>query len=222
SGDVFIDLRKLVSGYEDVVKAGVRLKNQRASLFRAKGRDKREKRLEDRLEGFVLEGIEGSIELYERQKKSYEEEMGKLSREHLMIRNLDSIPGIGKIEAVKVAARVVDPKRFGDKGKWLSYCGLIRHDRMSGGRSYGKKDPRYCRMMKSVFKTAALNVIGKNAKGLFREYYEDLMSEKGYSEDRARHALARRIAVIALGVMKSGKGYKPKRRLECNKMQADL
>ncbi len=35
SGDEFIYLRKIVSGYEDVVKRGVRVKNQRSALFRA-------------------------------------------------------------------------------------------------------------------------------------------------------------------------------------------
>ena len=43
SADEFIYLRKLVSGSEDMIKAGVRLKNQRSALFRAQGKDKREK-----------------------------------------------------------------------------------------------------------------------------------------------------------------------------------
>lgn len=33
SGEKFLEMRRLVSGYEDVVKAGVRLKNQRYSLL---------------------------------------------------------------------------------------------------------------------------------------------------------------------------------------------
>ena len=32
----FIEIRKIVSGYEDLIKSGVRLKNQRSALFRAK------------------------------------------------------------------------------------------------------------------------------------------------------------------------------------------
>ncbi|MDE0118793.1 MAG: transposase, partial [Bdellovibrionales bacterium] len=39
SGDDFIDLRKLVSGYNDVVKSLVRLKNQRFSVFQSVGLD---------------------------------------------------------------------------------------------------------------------------------------------------------------------------------------
>jgi len=214
SGDEFINLRKLVSGYEDMIKAGVRLKNQRAALLRANGRSKKDKVVDHPMEKFVLEGIDQSIESYGSHKERYEERMERLSRKHVMIRNLDSIFGIGPIGAVKVAARVVDPRRFKNKGQWLSYCGLIKHERMSGGRSYGRKDSRYCRMMKSVFKTAAFSVIGENANNPFKNYYEYLIREKRYPEHNARHAVARKIAIVAWGVMKSGKRFKEKKRLE--------
>ena len=39
SGEEVIYLRKLVSGYEDLVKSAVRLKNQRSALFCAEGLD---------------------------------------------------------------------------------------------------------------------------------------------------------------------------------------
>lgn len=42
TGDQLIELRKIVSGYLDVVKAGTRLKNQRSAMFRAFGRTPRE------------------------------------------------------------------------------------------------------------------------------------------------------------------------------------
>ena len=214
SGDEFIYLRKFVSGYEDTVKAGVRLKNQRAALFRANGKNKKDKTLDHSMEKFVLEGIDRSIESYKSHKERYEGQMARLSRKYSMIRNLDSIFGIGKIGAVKIAARVVNPRRFKNKGKWLGYCGLIKLERTSGGKSYGKKNPRYCRMMKSVFKTAAISAIGENTNNPFKDYYEYLMREKGRAEHNARHATARKIAVAAWGVMKSGKRFEAIRRLE--------
>ena len=137
SADEFIYLRKLVSGYEDMIKAGVRLKNQRSALFRAQGKDKREKNLTQKVESFVLEGVDRGIEAYEKERTRYDAEMEKQRKKHLMIRNLDGIHGIGMIGAVKIAARVVDARRFEDKGKWLSYCGLVRQEKLSGGRSYG-------------------------------------------------------------------------------------
>ncbi|MBI1976698.1 MAG: transposase [Candidatus Omnitrophica bacterium] len=203
----FIELRKFVSGYEDLVKLGVRLKNQRASLFRAQGRDKRQKNLDGTAEQFVLEGTDRGIGNYEAEKKRYEEQMGKFRRKHGMIRALDQISGIGLVGAIKIAARVVDPRRFSTKGQWLSYCGLIRHEKLSGGRSYGWKGPRYCRTLKSVFKTAAITVIEKSKENFFKDYYHFLIQQKGYAEHQARHATARRIAVVAWGVLKSGKGF---------------
>ena len=78
-------------------------------------------------------------------KKKYEEEFKKLSRKHKEIRLLKSLPGIGTIHAVQIMASVVNIKRFKRKGRFLSYCGLIMHEKMSGGRSYGKRQPRYYR-----------------------------------------------------------------------------
>jgi len=208
SADEFIYLRKLVSGYEDMIKAGVRLKNQRSALFRAEGKDKREKKLTQKSESFVLEGVDRGIEAYEKERTRYEAEMEKQRKKHLMIRNMDGIHGIGVIGAVKIAARTVDARRFEDKGKWLSYCGLVRQEKLSGGRSYGWKNPRYCRTLKGAFKTAALGAIG--GENSFDKYYDFLLTKKHYSEHNARHAVARKIATIAWAVMKSGKPFDPK------------
>jgi len=105
---------------------------------------------------------------------------------------------------VKIAAAVVDPKRFKHASCFWRYCGLQKYDLISGGRSYGRRSPRYSRALKTVFKTAAL-VCSRVDDGPLKEYFEFLMKEKNYPEYQARHALARRIATLAIGVMKSGK-----------------
>ena len=153
----------------------------------------------------MLKGVDQGIEAYEKERTRYEAEMEKQSKKHLMIRNLDGIRGIGIVGAVKIAARVVDARRFKDKGKWLSYCGLVRLEKLSGSRSYGWKNPRYCRTMKGVFKTAVRGVIG--GENNFNKYYDFLLTQKHYSEHNARHAVARKIATIAWAVMKSGKPF---------------
>lgn len=218
SGDEFIYLRKLVSGYEDIVQFGVRFKNQRSSLFRANGLDKKGKDLKEHSEQFVLEGIDRGIEAYEKEKNRYEREFNRIVGKNSIVKNLTSLPGIGKIGAVKVAAIVVDPKRFKDRGQFLSYCGLIRLEKISGGRSYGQRRPRYQGMLKGVFKTAALGAIqGEGKNNSMREYYDYLMREKKYPEHNARHAVARRIAVLTLGILKTGKKYQHRGRLQCSK-----
>ena len=156
STDKFVYLRRIVSGYEDLVKSGVRLKNQRYALLRACGKRGKEKigsTLDSHGEQFVLECLDRQIEAYEKEKHCYENEFMRLARKYPEIKHQKSLPGIGVINAVKIVARVVTPYRFSDKGHYLSYTGLIKLDKISGGRSYGKKNPRFSRQLKSVYKS---------------------------------------------------------------------
>ncbi len=212
SSDMFIYLRRIVSGYEDLVKAGVRLKNQRYSLLRSCGHKGIEKigfEIASSPEQFVLGRLDKRIQAYEDEKKEYEKEFNRLSKKHPEIRHQKSIPGIGTINAVKIIAQVVTPYRFETKGHYLSYAGLIKLDRISGGRSYGKKNPRYCRRLKSIYKSGVLAAIGGNNP--INDYYEYLIQQKGYSDHNARLKACRKLAVLSLGVFKSGKKYQPKR-----------
>lgn len=211
SGDEFIYLRKLVSGYKDLVQSGVRLKNQRWALIRGSGAAyQKSVKLDHSAEQFVLEGLDRGIENYEEEKKRYEEKISSLCKKHKILKNLKTIPGIAEIGAIKIASRVVDPKRFESKGDFLSYCGLIRLEKMSGGKSYGKKSSRYCPMLKEVFKWAALNATMDHTNTSFKSYYQYLTQEKNYPAHNARNAVARRIAILSWGVLKSGKPFQPK------------
>lgn len=120
------------------------------------------------------------------------------------------MPGIGLINAVKIVVIVVTPHRFADKGHYLSYAGLIKLDKISGGRSYGKKNPPFARQLKSAYKSGVLAAIGRNNP--INDYYNYLIKEKGYSVHNARHKACRRLAVLSLGVFKSGKKYQPNGR----------
>ncbi|MCB1110561.1 MAG: transposase [Chlamydiia bacterium] len=206
SGDKFIYLRKLISAYDDVVKAGVRLQNQRSAIFRSTGKNVGEK-LDNALVKFVLEGLEEGITRYETEKERYIEKIKSVGSQHKILRRLKTIPGIGPINAIKIAALVVDPKRFPSKGHFLSYCGLIKLEKMSGGRSYGKKRPRYSRAMKSVYKTAAVGAIREDKNNPIKKYFDYLINEKNYTEKHAKNAAARRIAILSLGVWKSEKNF---------------
>ena len=213
SAEKFIYLRRVVSGYEDLVAAGVRLKNQRYALLRACGKSGKEKKgfkLGTRGEQFVLQCMDRQINAYEEEKSGYEKEFVRLVQKYAEIRHQKSLPGIGAIGAVKIVSRVVSPYRFTDKGHYLSYAGLIKLEKISGGKSYGKKNPRYCRQLKSVYKSGVLASIGGNNP--INDYYEYLIREKGYPGYNARHKACRRLAILSLGVFRSGKKYKPYRR----------
>ena len=119
STDKFLYLRRLVSGYEDLVNAGVRLKNQRYALLRAcgkKGNEKTDIELDSQGERFVLECLGRQIQAYEEEKEGHEKEFARLVRKYPEIKHQKSIPGIGAINAVKIVSRVVTPYRFADKG----------------------------------------------------------------------------------------------------------
>jgi len=210
STDKFLNLRRVVSGYEDLVKAGVRLKNQRYALLRACGKNGKERAgipMESQGEQFVLDSLDRQIEAYENEKDGYEREFEKLARKNVEIKHQRSLPGIGAINAVKIVARVVTPYRFPDKGHYLSYTGLIKLEKTSGGRSYGKKNPRYSRQLKSVYKSGVLAAIGGNNP--INDYYEHLIKEKNCPDYNARQKACRRLATLSLGVFKSGKKYQP-------------
>ena len=145
-------------------------------------------------------------------KRKYEEEFKKLSRKHKEVRLLKSLPGIGVIYAVQIMASVVNVKRFKRRGHFLSYCGLIKHEKMSGGRSYGKRQSRYYRPLKQVFKMASHVVTLEGCNNPMRDYYEYLIREKQESPQMARHNVARRLAVLVFGVLKTGERFDPYRR----------
>lgn len=209
SDNKFIYLRHLVSGYDDLVKAGVRLKNQRFSLLRACGK-KGPERLDFESDNFVLGSLNRQIKAYEEEKAGYEKEFRSLAKKHPEIRHQKSLPGIGDINAVKIVARVVTPYRFADKGHYWSYAGLIKHDKISGQKSYGKRSPRYCRQLKDVYKTGVNAAIGGNNP--INGYYEYLIREKGEPSYDARNKACRRLAILSLGVFKSGRKYQLFRR----------
>jgi len=212
STDDLIYLRKIVSAYDDLVKMGVRLKNQRAALFISSGLDRTKDSLTRAEDKFVVDGLDQSIQVYEDEKKRFEKEFDQQLRKHKSLRDLKSLPGIGPLHALKIAAMVVEAKRFPTAGHFLSYCGLIKLDRSTGGKSFAKKQPRCCRLLKNVFKTAALSATADHVNNPMRDLYLFLQNEKRYPEFKARHAVARRIAILAYGILKTGEKYQPERR----------
>jgi len=195
------ELRLLVSAYEDVVRSGIRVLNQLAAL-------KLGHRDNGKAAGFITGILNENTDLYRRSKGEFERRFRDVARRNTLVRFQKGISGIGIIGAVKIVACVVDARRFPHAGKYFSYCGLIKHEKLSGGRSYGRRKPRYSRMLKSVYKTAALAAI--NGNNPIRDYYDHLLAQ-GVAEHNARHAVARYIARISYGMLKSGTRYEPYR-----------
>lgn len=212
-------IRKLVSAYEDLVKAGVRVKNQKSALYRAEGlRYKKDKiAKEDKLIGFIEDQQNASISLYMAEKEKYEKKFDEIKKLTPTIKLLCGIPGIGTIFSLRIYSKVIDANRFENKYKYWAMCGLVNHQRESGGRNYGKKRPRYSRVLKSVYKSAALAAIGGNND--IREYY-DLLLPKGYSLSEARNQIARYIAKVSYAIMKNKIPYRAYQWRELKKTAA--
>jgi transposase len=207
SVDELYELRSLVSAYTDVVQAGVRAQNQCSSL--ARGRIDKGAHAP-----FILGHLDKSIELYRQTKEEYEARFQEFCQQNKQLKLLLSVPGIGIINAAKILATVVDARRFPQRGKYLSYCGLVKHEKLSGGRSYGRRKSHYSHLLKSVYKSAAMAAIcGNNA---IREYYDKLIAE-GVARHNARHTVARYIARITYGILKTGTPYEPYRWRDHNK-----
>ncbi len=120
-----------------------------------------------------------------------------------------SLPGIKIIGAVKIASRVVDPNRFKHRNKFYAYCGLVKYEKVSGGRSYGKRKTAYSRTLKNVFDTAAHAVSKKPKPDTYMgRRIKYLREEKRLSEHQIKRAISRHLASLALGVMK-GKRFDP-------------
>jgi len=206
--DEWIHRRKLMSVYEDLVKSGVRIKNQRSSIFRSHGKKVVSvSEVELASDRFILESLENQIESYEEQRKIFKKEFSRLSRNDSLIQLLETMPGFGSILAIRFAAIVVDPRRFKRPSHFLSYCGLVRLDRISGGKSYGRKRPRYSHTLKGVIKSATITALTK--KNIYQDYYHYLKEKKGYPNHHARHAVARKLALVALGIMREKKKFDP-------------
>jgi len=210
SSDNIYELRKLMSAYDDLVKAGVRLQNQKSAIYRSEGKShKKEEEINNTTTSFILEQINKGIEDYQRKKDEFEKFIKRVNKTEDLINKQMTIPGIGSIGAIKIVSTVIDGHRFGNSGKYLSYCGLVKHKKISGNRNYGNKNPRYSRKQKSVYKTAALAAIGGNNP--INDYYEYLITNKSLPEDKARHQISRYIARISYGMLKNGEKYNPYR-----------
>lgn len=198
--DKLYELRQFVSAYEDVVTSGVRMKNQRHAIHRGHTESASEA-------SFVLQHLDNGLSLYEATKKQYEQRFEELSRQHRLAQLLQDIKGIGPVGSITILSIVVDARRFPRSSHYLVYCGLVYFRKQSGGRDYGKRKARYNHTLKRVYKLAAMSAISSINNPL-RDYY-DVLRAHGVAEHNARHALARYIARITYGIMKSGTPYRP-------------
>lgn len=207
-------LRALMSGYQDVVDTGVSLKNRYKSLFRRSGLPARGDGVytdESLLKGlprpdqrFIGRGLYRLIAATEAEREKYCTAMKAIKRKFPELKLLQGIPGIGEIQAAKILSQVIAAERFKDKRKFWSYCGLVRYKQESAGKTRGNKRGWGNRMLKCVFKMAAKSALSGTNE--FRQMYDELRT-KGTNDKAARNAVSRKIAAIALSMLKNKTRY---------------
>lgn len=211
--DELYDMRQLVSAYEDLIKAGVRIQNQRSALYRSKGyryTKRSAPELKERLDNkdycnFIVAWQDKVIEDYNKDKACFEKVIEGIVKSNPIMSNLTRLPGVGPLSAFKIYALVVQPERFKSKGRYLSYCGLVRHEKTSGGKSYGQRYPRCNRKLKAIYQNSARVAIRGGHNPAY-EYYSSLL-EKGLMATQATLMVARYLAKVSLGMMKNGQKY---------------
>ncbi len=215
------DLRKVVTSYENLVTDGIRAKNRYKALFAARGLSTHGRKiyygvgkpieLLDPTSQFVARRLLDQVQYCEDMKNEYMTVFKKNVEENKQIKLLTTLPSISAVRANIIAAAVVDPKRFPNKYKFWSYCMLVKHDKLSDGKSYGKVTVFGKKILKWVYMSAAMNAI--QDEGPSKDFYDDQIA-KGVSPKAAKRNLARKYAAATIAIMKTGKPYQEKRLLE--------
>ena len=213
----WMEIRTTVSGYLDIVEEIVRFKNRLKAVFRSEAIQTDEnsfyknkakvKDLTSKSAKFVAEKLFDQIEYLESEKAKYKEVFEANRKKYRPIRNLMTIPGISIIRANIIAAIVCQPARFDNKHRFWGYCMLVRHIQVSGGKIYGNKRFFGRRELRNVFVGAAENAM--RIDGELRDRYEANRA-KGVAHKEAKLDLARRIASIALCLLKNNDTYNEK------------
>jgi transposase len=208
------NLRAIVNSYHDFVVDLVRSKNRFKAMFRSRGircagqavftDESIIKQLKVDEEQFAAQMLFEQISRQQTAKDSYEKKFTDLAKQWPTIGKLCSIPGIDTVRASIIMGIICSAERFSDKHKLWAYSKLVRYVDKSDGRIYGSRQPAGRNELKAVFMGAATSIL-MGQSGL-RKYYDRLIS-KGVCHNDAKRAVARRIAAIALRIMKTGEKY---------------
>ena len=206
----WIQLRVLVSGYQDLISEIVRTKNRLKAVFRSEVIDtsdpkfykskERSQELSHVHGRFVAESLFSQIDHLEQRKLEFKAIFLKNMKIYRPLKNLATIPGIDATRANIIMAIVCMPHRFDNKYKFWAYCMLVRYLQISDGKVYGSKKIHARYELKALFMGAAENALmGDNS---LKKYYDD-RRKSGVDHRSAKIAVARRIAAAVLSILKN-------------------
>lgn len=231
----FARLRELARVYRMQREDVVRTKNRLRSLFRRRGVSAPgsaiyDTRQREQLVHELPETMWSAVELLGRELERLE--LSKAETAAAMIeeahrapisRILETAPGLGPIRVAQLLPIIIDPRRFRTKRQLWSYSGFGITTHSTGdwvqidgrwvkapvSRTRGL-NPRSNRVLKTIFKSAAMTVIAQCPKSPLRHKYDRLL-DNGTKPNLARLTIARTIAAITLAMWKSQRRYQPER-----------
>ena len=216
--NALFELRATVHAYQGLVHQMIQTKNRLKMLYRAEGisfKSQEPYKNAELLEQLRSEAVRmvgrslyNQLKTLEDGKKTYQRFFEEQARTNKSIFALTSIPGIEATRACIIASLVCDARRFPSKHHFWSYCGLVRHKQISDGVVYGNKKGRGRPELKGLFHGASITVQVSYKHSSLHQYFEN-EQRKGSNVRDARVALARKIASIALSVMRTELTYRP-------------
>lgn len=151
--------------------------------------------------------LDRELEFFEYVKEKIKESDGWVKRigiKDQRVKRLMTIPGIGKFFALLIATEIDDIKRFRNKDKLASYCGLIPSVHMSADRSYyGKIISSGNKYLRWAFIEAVWPAIRQDLS--LRMLYQKLKERK--KANMAKVAVARRLSMIAYRILTEDRDY---------------
>ena len=213
------ELRRVLRYRNLVVRQAVRMKNKISGLLLETGTPHSQQRLHGRqyLQELLasLKGVPDSVvELLRLTRCSWEAfhrmeqklTAGRCQDPALAERvaRLMSLPGVGPITALTWALEVGEPERFARLGQAISYCGLCRAQRESGGHTQRGPLSKQCNKHLQSILIEAAKLAPRWSPRLAELYAREL--QRGH-RNRAPLAVARKRVAYLLAVDRRGRAF---------------
>jgi len=216
------ELRRLLTVRQSMVRLMVSVKNQihgmllslgiedrSASLQSKKGRQEFLDALNKAHNGLVAHTLFETLEVLDKQVKTYGKELAALVKEDRMVQLLQTIPGCGLITASTIRAYTDDIKRFRTYKQYASYAGLAPWVQYSNKTvHYGSITKRGPEQLWTAFVQMGIGMVRLIRKTLdFRlmQRYRGLKLDKG--SGKAIIATARKLSKIVWFMLSTDKEF---------------
>ena len=144
--------------------------------------------------------------------KRYDAMLEKYAKAHFKeeVELLQTAPGVGPITSCAFVAHMADPKRFGRARDAGAYFGLTPGQDKSGDKDAPKHITKTgSALMRHLLVTAANHILRASSPDTALKRHGERICARGgkVARRKAKTAVARKLAVVMLAMLKSGKAY---------------